>query len=132
MLFIFWVFIDFFNMMKCIMQSIDKKQPIIVFRSSHQEVLLGKDVLKTCNKFTGEHPCRSAISIKLLLNFIEITLRHRCSPVNLLHIFRTPFLKNTSEWLLQSLFRTLLPHPDLCSMMRSKNEFKKLSPGVVL
>ena len=31
-------------------------------------------------------------------NFIEITLRHGCSPVNLLHIFRTPFLKNTSEW----------------------------------
>ena len=28
--------------------------------------------------------------------FIEITLRQRCSPVNLLHIFRTPFPKNTS------------------------------------
>ena len=27
---------------------------------------------------------------------IEITLRHRCSPVNLLHIFGTPFPKNTS------------------------------------
>ena len=39
-------------------------------------------------------------SIKLLCNFIEITLRHGCSPVNLLHISRTPFLKNTSEWLL--------------------------------
>ena len=26
---------------------------------------------------------------KLLCNFIEITLRHGCSPVNLLHIFRT-------------------------------------------
>ena len=24
------------------------------------------------------------------------TLRHGCSPVNLLHIFKTPFLKNTS------------------------------------
>ena len=24
-------------------------------------------------------------------NFIETTLRHGCSPVNLLHIFRTPF-----------------------------------------
>ena len=33
-------------------------------------------------------------------NFIEITLRHGCSPVNLLHIFRTPFTKNTSGWLL--------------------------------
>ena len=37
---------------------------------------------------------------KLFCNFIEITLWHRCSPVNLLHIFRTPFSKNTSGWLL--------------------------------
>ena len=29
-------------------------------------------------------------------NFIEITLLHVCSPVNLLHIFRTVFTKNTS------------------------------------
>ena len=36
----------------------------------------------------------------MLCNFIEITLRHGCSPVNLLHIFRTPFFKNTSGWLL--------------------------------
>ena len=34
-------------------------------RSSHSEVFLGKAVLKICRKFTGEHPCRSAISIKL-------------------------------------------------------------------
>ena len=37
---------------------------------------------------------------QLLWNFIEITLWHGCSPVNLLHIFRKPFLKDTSEWLL--------------------------------
>ena len=37
---------------------------------------------------------------KLYCNFIEITLRHGCSPVNLLHIFRTPFPKNTSGGLL--------------------------------
>ena len=30
----------------------------------------------------------------------QIALRHGCSPVNLLHIFRTPFPKNTSGWLL--------------------------------
>ena len=35
------------------------------YRSSHPEVFLGKGVLKTCSKFTGEHPCRSVISIKL-------------------------------------------------------------------
>ena len=37
--------------------------------------------------------------IKLLCNFIEITLRHGCSPVNLLYIFRIPFSKNISGWL---------------------------------
>ena len=56
--------------------------------------------MKICGKFIGEHPCQSAISIKLLSNFIEITLRRGCFPVNLLHIFRTPFPKNTSGWLL--------------------------------
>ena len=33
-------------------------------------------------------------------NFIEIAHRHVCSPVNLLHNFRTPFPKITSEGLL--------------------------------
>ena len=33
-------------------------------------------------------------SIKLQSSFIEITLWHECSPVYLLHILRTPFLKN--------------------------------------
>ena len=33
---------------------------------------------------------------KVALQLIEITLRHWCSPVNLLHLFRTPFPKNTS------------------------------------
>ena len=37
---------------------------------------------------------------KVARNFIEITLQHGCSPVNLLHIFRTPFSKYTSGWLL--------------------------------
>ena len=50
------------------------------------EVLLGKDILKIGNKCTGVQPCRSVISIKLLCNFIEITLRHGCRPVNLLYI----------------------------------------------
>ena len=42
----------------------------------------------------------SVISIRLFCNFIEITFRHGCSPVNLLHIFRTPFAINTSGRLL--------------------------------
>ena len=42
--------------------------------------------------------------------FIEITLRHVCSPVNLLHIFRTPFIKNTSGWLLLHFAKLLKNH----------------------
>ena len=71
-------------------------------RSSRPEAFLEKGVLKICSKFTGKHPCRSVISIKLW-NFIETTLRHGCSPVNFLHIFNALFLQNTSKWLLLEL-----------------------------
>ena len=63
-------------------------------------MFLEKGVLKICTKFTGEHPCRSVISTKLLCNFNKITLRHGCPPVNLLHIFRTPYTKTISGKLL--------------------------------
>ena len=87
-------FMTFFSSLKgykTLLKSLTGK-----FKSNLAEVFLGKVVLKICSKITGEHPCRSAISIKLLSNFFEITLRHGCSPVNLLHIFRTPFPKDTS------------------------------------
>ena len=71
-------------------------------RSSHPGVFLRKGVLKIWSKFTGEHQWQSVISIKLQSHFIEIEFRHGCFPVNLLHIFRTPFLNNTSEGLLLS------------------------------
>ena len=56
--------------------------------------------------FTGEHLYRSEmILIKLQSDFIENTLQHGCSPVDLLRIFRTPLPKNTSGGLL--LTRTM-------------------------
>ena len=66
-------------------------------------MFLSKGVLKILSKFTGEHPCRSVISIKLQNNFVEITLRHGYSPVNSLHIFTTTFPKNNSRGLLPNL-----------------------------
>ena len=66
-----------------------------ISRSIPPEVFLEKKVLERCSKLTGAHPCQKVISINLLCNFIEITLWHGCSPVNLLHIFRTFFYKNT-------------------------------------
>ena len=64
-------------------------------RSNPPEVFLGKGVLKICSELTWEHPCRSTI--------FEIGLWHGWFPVNLLHIFRTLLLKNTSEGLLLNL-----------------------------
>ena len=70
------------------------------YKYSRPEVFLRKGLLKICRKFTGEHPCRSVISIKSLCNFMEIAHQHGFSPVNLLDNFRTPFTKNTCGWLL--------------------------------
>ena len=67
-------------------------------RSTLPEMFLGKGVLQICRKIYRR---------TLMLNFIEITLWHRCSPVNLLHIFRTRFPKNTSRWLLLDKVREL-------------------------
>ena len=72
-------------------------------RSNSSEVFLGKGVLKICSKFKGVHPYRSVISTKLQNNFIEIALRHGYYPVNLLHIFGTPFPKNNFGGLYSSL-----------------------------
>ena len=70
------------------------------FRSTCRDVFLGKGLLKICSKFTGEHPCQSAISINLLCNLIEIALRHGCSVNLLLLIFRATLPKSISGRLL--------------------------------
>ena len=72
-------------------------------RSSPPEVFSYKVVVKIYSTFAGEHPCGSVISRKLLCKFIEITLPYRCSPINLLHIFKATFCKNTFEKLLLDL-----------------------------
>ena len=61
-------------------------------------------------------------------NFTEITLRHGCSPVNLLYIFRIPFLKNTSGWLLLRHSKSIsfsLNHFSLTHTSISTNMFFK-------
>ena len=67
--------------------------------------------MKICSKFTGEHPSRSTISIKLQSSFIENTLRHGCLSVNLVHIFRTPFLRiPLNDCFCINYFRKLFHH----------------------
>ena len=59
------------------------------------DVFHKKDLLEWSAKFTGKHLCRTL--------FLKKRLRHRCFPVNFVKILRTPFLQNTSEWLLTNL-----------------------------
>ena len=66
---------------------------INILQSSRPDLFLRKDVLRISSMFTGEHPCWIMISIKLQNNFIEIAVTHGCSPVNLLHISITLFIK---------------------------------------
>ena len=90
--------------------------------SSRPEVFLRKGVLKICSKFIGKHPCRSVISVKLQSKFFEITLRRGCSPINLLHIFRTPSLKNTSGRLILNyitLYCNLVQEQELADVIES-------------
>ena len=94
---------------------------ISLCRSSPPEVLLRKGVLKICNKFKEEGPRRSVTSMTLQNNFFEIKLRHRCSPVNLLHIFRTSFPTNTSRGLLLSIV-----HYYFINLIYTKYFFKQI------
>ena len=63
------------------------RQIVMMFQKQPFGDVLSKSVLKICSKFTGENPCLKPMQS----NFIEITLRHVRSPVNLLHVLGTPF-----------------------------------------
>ena len=87
----------------------------VAYKSSHLEVFLEKGGLKIYRKFTGEHPCHSAISMKLQSklesNLIEIIFRHRCFHVNLLYIFRIAFLKTAFGRLLLNIYHPVFKNP---------------------
>ena len=53
---------DNFNSRK---NLLNEKEKVNLQISSRPKVFLRKSVLKICSKFTGEHPCQIAISIKL-------------------------------------------------------------------
>ena len=62
-------------------------------------------IKKTCSKKMLQIYRRSPMP---KCHFNKIALRQRCSPVNLLRIFRTPCLKNTSGRLLLPFHATVL------------------------
>ena len=95
----------------------------VLVKRSHPEVFLGKGVLKICSKFTGEHPCRNVISIKLESNFNWNHISPWVFFYKFAAYFRKPFLKNTSEWLfLISMFVFLFS----CRLYRGYSYIKLL------
>ena len=103
-----------------------------ILRSSHPEEFLGKGVLKICSKVTREQPYWSAISIKLLCNFIEIPLRHGFAPINLLYIFRIPFPRSNSGWLLLKAFSALHCLVSMFEKQKTCNNNKGKSFGALM
>ena len=101
--------------------SIHEKSSSTCIRSSHPKVFLEKGVLKLCSKFTGEHPYRSVIS-----NFIKITLRQGYSPVSLLHIFRTPFLKTLLDGCYCCMYHETSTYEGLQAVLREKCLYSEL------
>ena len=79
-------------------------------RSSPPEVFLWKGFLKKCRS-----------------NFIEITIGHGYSPVNLQHIFRAPFPKNTSGGLLLNVRDVVLVSLFRSSHKRVLKNFSKFT-----
>ena len=76
-----------------ILHSLQKKKLIFFYKQKHPSIGV---LRKRCSK----NPCRSVISISCKATLLKSHFRHGCSPVNLLHISRTPFYKSTSEGLL--------------------------------
>ena len=67
-------------------------------RSSHQRCSMKIGALRNFAKFTGKHLCQSLRPATLL----KKRLWYRCFPVNFAKFSRTPFLQNTSGWLLSA------------------------------
>ena len=74
--------------------------PTLFLLNIKEKKLPSKGVLsKRCSE-NMQHIYRRKSMPKCDFNKVALQLRHGCSPVNLLHIFRTPFPWNTSEMLL--------------------------------
>ena len=80
------------------------KRCFTIFRTRPTEVFLKKSCPKNMQQIYRRTPLPKCdfnkVALQLYCNFIEIALLHGYSPVNLLHIFRTTFLKDTSGRLL--------------------------------
>ena len=87
---------------KCARSKIEKLKLIEMSKTEAavQRCFIRKRCSENMQQIYRRKPMLNSDLNKIASNFIEITLRHGCSPVNLLHNFKTPFPKNTSGGLL--------------------------------
>ena len=81
--------------------EVTQEELVLLAQKQPSRGALMKRCSENMQKIYRKRPCQKAISIKLLSNFIQITLRYGCSPVKLLHIFRKHFPKNAPGGLLR-------------------------------
>ena len=85
---------------------------VFCFRSSHRRCSVRKDVLRNFTKFTGKHLYQSLFFNKVAAPRPAVLLKkrlwQRCFPVNFVKFLGTPFLQNTTDWLLLLFLRFAL------------------------
>ena len=65
---------------------------ILLSSEAVTQSVLKKKSSENMQQSYGRAPMAKCDFNKVVSNFIEIALQHGCSPVNLLHIFKKPFL----------------------------------------
>ena len=94
-----WVVKCLMNNFVCVLSSFVTTCVALYFQKQPPRCVLSKRCSKNMQQiYRGT--LLSKCDFNLQSNFIEITLRHGRSPVILLHIFKIPFSKSTSGWLL--------------------------------
>ena len=110
-------------------------------RSSQRRRSIRKGVLKSFTIFTEKHLSWSLYLIKLqvfrlaslqVYIFIKIRLQHRCFPLNVAKILRTPILKNTCVRLLLCIYEAYLIISLECIAIYLSYTLVKLGELVVL
>ena len=91
--------------MECVNCDLPKilRKLCISSKVPHQEIRWNFGILRSGATLQGMLKgwmFKACSKVKLLCNFVEITLRHRRFPGTLLHVFRTALYKNTTGGLL--------------------------------
>ena len=90
-------------------KNCDCEKAFLIVDGNKKVLLFNETILNIIRNFipheTQKQPSRDVLRKRCSENMQqiyrhEIAPRHGCSPINLLHIFRTPFPRNNSGWLL--------------------------------